>query len=167
MRSMTSSIHYVVRVIAVPYSPRGYHWRSYETQYPTQWRTPHGVNTEKSSWSYWTATLYHLEVSICICTRLLHCSCQPHVNICDEGNMNGGRVRCKSAACLGTVHCITAICHIITNHSFVVLRLIPIPLPHNRFDFLLLILARAHQSVRTVLGRYTAPRGVFWHLNNC
>ena len=131
MRSMTSSIHYVVRVITVPYSPRGYHWRSYETQYPTQWRTPHGVNTEKSSWSYWTATLYHLEVSICICTRLLHCSCQPHVNICDEGNMNGGRVRCKSAACLGTVHCITAICHIITNHSFVVLRLIPIPLPQS------------------------------------
>ena len=70
-------------------------------------------------------------------------------------------VRCKSASCLGTVHCITAICHIITNHSFVVLRLIPIPLPHNRFDFLLLILARAHLSVRTVLGRYTAPRGVF------
>ena len=75
--------------------------------------------------------------------------------------MNGGRVRCKSAAYLGTVHCITAICHIITNHSCVVLRLIPIPLSHNRFVFLLLILARAHRSVRTVLGRSTAPRGVF------
>ena len=152
MRSMTPSIHYVVRDITVPYSPRGYHWRSYETQYPTQWRTPHGVNTEKSSWSYWTATLYHLEVSICICTRLLHCACQPHVNACDEDNMNGGRVRCKCATTFGTVHCAIIITIITILMSFGVE-----PIQSHRswsYRTLSLACARTVCSLSLVIARY-------------